>query len=218
MPQLALEHRREHLEQFPVSMLPTWSAVGSQPTASSSKPLSRGVEGAVLRGRRGERYFEVDVDISSSYAASGVVNIVKGATKSMVIDFGVLIEGQVLPTHLFTPCGHPALRTCMRLPAKNGLPIYIVTFAQPLAGVDICGRKEILKWRCACRFCAAMLTAAFRSLGVQVGFWCLSRLFHTEFWVVKSALSARHGYSTALPALVELTDHCEQQQAPDLMG
>ena len=44
---------------------------------------------------RGERYFEVDVDISSSYAASGVVNIVKGATKSMVIDFGVLIEGQV---------------------------------------------------------------------------------------------------------------------------
>ena len=39
---------------------------------------------------RGERYFEVDVDISSSYAAAGVVNIVKGATKSMVIDFGDL--------------------------------------------------------------------------------------------------------------------------------
>lgn len=35
------------------------------------------------------------MDISSSYAASAVVNIVKGATKSMVIDFGVLIEGQV---------------------------------------------------------------------------------------------------------------------------
>jgi Protein ENHANCED DISEASE RESISTANCE 2, C-terminal len=49
----------------------------------------------MLALRRGERYFEVDVDISSSYAASGVVNIVKGATKSMVIDFGVLIEGQV---------------------------------------------------------------------------------------------------------------------------
>ena len=49
----------------------------------------------VLVSCRGERYFEVDVDISSSYAASGVVNIVKGATKSMVIDFGVLIEGQV---------------------------------------------------------------------------------------------------------------------------
>jgi len=44
---------------------------------------------------RGERYFEVDVDISSSYAAAGVVNIVKGATRGMVIDFGVLIEGQV---------------------------------------------------------------------------------------------------------------------------
>jgi Protein ENHANCED DISEASE RESISTANCE 2, C-terminal len=52
-------------------------------------------EGMGLMCCRGERYFEVDVDISSSYAASGVVNIVKGATKSMVIDFGVLIEGQV---------------------------------------------------------------------------------------------------------------------------
>lgn len=51
---------------------------------------------------RGERYFEVDVDISSSYAASGVVNIVKGATKSMVIDFAVLIEGQVRPEEAFS--------------------------------------------------------------------------------------------------------------------
>jgi Protein ENHANCED DISEASE RESISTANCE 2, C-terminal len=50
------------------------------------------------------------VDISSSYAASGVVNIVKGATKSMVIDFGVLIEGQVccavMPAHVWRPCVH----------------------------------------------------------------------------------------------------------------
>ena len=34
------------------------------------------------------------MDIGSSYAASSVVNLVKGATKSMVIDFGVLIEGK----------------------------------------------------------------------------------------------------------------------------
>jgi len=34
------------------------------------------------------------VDIGSSYAASRVVNLVKGATKSMVIDFGVLVEGK----------------------------------------------------------------------------------------------------------------------------
>ncbi len=43
---------------------------------------------------REETYFEIDVDIGSSYAASRVVNLVKGATKSMVIDFGVLVEGK----------------------------------------------------------------------------------------------------------------------------
>jgi hypothetical protein len=42
----------------------------------------------------------VDVDISSSLAASGIVNIVKGATKSMVIDFAVVIEGQVRAAQL----------------------------------------------------------------------------------------------------------------------
>lgn len=36
----------------------------------------------------------MDVDIGSSYAACSVVNLVKGATKSLVLNFGVLVEGQ----------------------------------------------------------------------------------------------------------------------------
>ena len=47
------------------------------------------------------------MDIGSSYAASRVVNLVKGATKSMVIDFGVLVEGKAddeLPERLIGAC------------------------------------------------------------------------------------------------------------------
>ncbi|EFN53068.1 hypothetical protein CHLNCDRAFT_137358 [Chlorella variabilis] len=43
---------------------------------------------------RGPNYFEVDVDISSSSVAASVTNLVAGATKSLTIDMGVLIEGQ----------------------------------------------------------------------------------------------------------------------------
>ncbi|KAK9814451.1 hypothetical protein WJX72_006118 [[Myrmecia] bisecta] len=43
---------------------------------------------------REKRWFEVDVDVGSSSAASLVVNHVKGATKHLVIDMAVLLEGQ----------------------------------------------------------------------------------------------------------------------------
>lgn len=52
---------------------------------------------------RGKNYFEVDVDISSSSVAASVTNLVAGATKSLTVDLGVLIEGQTahtLPEHL----------------------------------------------------------------------------------------------------------------------
>ena len=61
-----------------------------------------------LHVRREDTYFEIDVDIGSSYAASSVVNLVKGATKSMVIDFGVLVEGKAedeLPERLIGALG-----------------------------------------------------------------------------------------------------------------
>ena len=68
---------------------------------------------------REETYFEIDVDIGSSYAASSVVNLVKGATKSMVIDFGVLVEGKAedeLPERLI---GAETARFFPALPRKG---------------------------------------------------------------------------------------------------
>lgn len=43
---------------------------------------------------RGERYFEVDVDIGASSVAASITNLVCGATKSLAVDLGVLVEGQ----------------------------------------------------------------------------------------------------------------------------
>ncbi|KDD74041.1 DUF1336 hypothetical protein, partial [Helicosporidium sp. ATCC 50920] len=43
---------------------------------------------------RGTHYFEVDVDIASSSVAASITNMVAGATKSLAIDLGILIEGQ----------------------------------------------------------------------------------------------------------------------------
>jgi hypothetical protein len=48
---------------------------------------------------RGERYFEVDVDIGASSVAASITNLVCGATKSLAVDLGVLVEGQT-PEHL----------------------------------------------------------------------------------------------------------------------
>lgn len=47
---------------------------------------------------RGPNYFEVDVDISSSSVAASVTNLVAGATKSLTVDLGVLLEGQTPQT------------------------------------------------------------------------------------------------------------------------
>jgi len=48
---------------------------------------------------RGENYFEVDVDIGASSVAASITNLVCGATKSLAVDLGVLVEGQI-PAHL----------------------------------------------------------------------------------------------------------------------
>ena len=45
---------------------------------------------------RGERYFEVDVDIGANSVAASITNLVAGATKSLALDMGVLVEGQSL--------------------------------------------------------------------------------------------------------------------------
>ena len=43
---------------------------------------------------RGNNYFEVDVDIGANSVAASITNLVCGATKSLAVDMGVLIEGQ----------------------------------------------------------------------------------------------------------------------------
>lgn len=41
---------------------------------------------------RGPNYFEVDIDVSSSSVAKHVVGLVCGATKSITVDLGILIQ------------------------------------------------------------------------------------------------------------------------------
>ena len=48
---------------------------------------------------RGKNYFEADVDIGASSVAASITNLVCGATKSLTLDMGILIEGQE-PKHL----------------------------------------------------------------------------------------------------------------------
>lgn len=42
---------------------------------------------------RGPGYMEVDIDVGSSSVAATVVNLVQGATKSLVVDMGIVLEG-----------------------------------------------------------------------------------------------------------------------------
>lgn len=44
---------------------------------------------------RGKNYFEVDVDIGANSVAASITNLVCGATKSLDVDMGILVEGQI---------------------------------------------------------------------------------------------------------------------------
>jgi hypothetical protein len=61
------------------------NAVGSTPVLLGKKLTTKYF--------RGPRYFEVDIDVSSSSSANHVVGMVQGALKSLVIDLAVLLEG-----------------------------------------------------------------------------------------------------------------------------
>ena len=45
------------------------------------------------RYARGPNYFEVDIDVSSSSVASTVVGLVMGATKAVVVDMAIVMQG-----------------------------------------------------------------------------------------------------------------------------
>ena len=59
---------------------------------------------------RGPGYMEVDIDVGSSSVAATVVGLVQGATKSLVVDMGIVLEGhsaEELPESLLGTVGSP---------------------------------------------------------------------------------------------------------------
>lgn len=81
---------------------------------------------------RGPNYMEVDIDIGSSTVAASVVNLVYGATKSLVIDMAVLFEGQAedeLPEQLLgtVRLDHMDLGTAPWLDVERG----VVSMVEP---------------------------------------------------------------------------------------
>ena len=53
---------------------------------------------------------EVDIDVGSSSVAATVVGLVQGATKSLVVDMGIVLEGhsaEELPESLLGTVGSP---------------------------------------------------------------------------------------------------------------
>ncbi len=54
---------------------------------------------------------EVDIDVGSSSVAATVVNLVQGATKSLVVDMGIVLEGhstEELPESLLGTVSRPS--------------------------------------------------------------------------------------------------------------
>ena len=69
---------------------------------------------------------EVDIDVGSSSVAATVVGLVQGATKSLVVDMGIVLEGhsaEELPESLLGTVGGPGpcleSLTAMKLPLQR---------------------------------------------------------------------------------------------------
>jgi len=68
---------------------------------------------------------EVDIDVGSSSVAATVVNLVQGATKSLVVDMGIVLEGrsaEELPESLLGTVSHlhGSPLTACPMPAQKG--------------------------------------------------------------------------------------------------
>ena len=75
---------------------------------------------------RGPGYMEVDIDVGSSSVAATVVGLVQGATKSLVVDMGIVLEGhsaEELPESLLGTVGSPSpclyCLSAMKLPLRR---------------------------------------------------------------------------------------------------
>lgn len=61
-------------------------AVGQKPALTGTK--------LVQKYYRGQGYFEVDIDISSSAIANRILGLVRGVSKTLVVDIGITIQGE----------------------------------------------------------------------------------------------------------------------------
>jgi len=50
----------------------------------------------------GEGYFEIDIDVASSAAASAIIGIIRNATRTVLVDIAVLLESMSAQTVQFS--------------------------------------------------------------------------------------------------------------------
>eukprot|EP01032_Pedospumella_encystans_P008269 gene8269-9835_t len=82
-------YRNRTFKLFPRMVKASWAiqaAVGTKPALIGNKKLE-------LKYFRGPGYLEVDIDLSSSTIATHILGMVRGVSKSMVVDLGVGLEG-----------------------------------------------------------------------------------------------------------------------------
>lgn len=86
--------RNKRFKLIPCVVQGSWlikQSVGTTPVILGQKLTTKYCRG---KTDSGADYFEVDVDIGSSSVAASITNLVCGATRSLTLDMGVLLEGQ----------------------------------------------------------------------------------------------------------------------------
>lgn len=85
---------------------------------------------------RGPRYFEVDLDVSSSSVAANIVGLVQGMTKSLCVDMAIVLEGhspEELPECLLgtVRCSHLDLSSAKLLDVETGRICWSMAIHKP---------------------------------------------------------------------------------------
>jgi hypothetical protein len=91
------DHKKQTLKLVPKVIMGPWlvkSAVGSKPAVIGNKlPVEYHYQAAEEGGKK-QPYLEADCDIVSNKVARNILGIVRGATHSLTIDLGFVIEGK----------------------------------------------------------------------------------------------------------------------------
>lgn len=73
---------------FPIMQNASWiikKSVGEQPALIGRK--------LTQQYHRGKNYVEIDIDLSSSSVATGILKMVRGISKTLIVDLGIALEG-----------------------------------------------------------------------------------------------------------------------------